>query len=203
MQVKSEYQNIIERVVGENKFFQGNEDLLDEFCAEVYRRTYLVLSTKDDEKELEDYIRIISNKVMQDVLRNNSREVLPEVRKDEEYVVDYVIDKNRYVENEEESAVERDEISQNPYRDYVFISDPLYSIDKRNIRHKMKRLAAAIYDIHMQMPEKLYFQIFYYKYCKGFEQIDVARKIGISQSELSRRLLSLIQILKAYNIDIE
>lgn len=202
MQTRIEYQTIIEHIVKANKLYESNKDLLEEFCKEIYKRTYLVLPTKDNEKELIEYISIISNKVIKEILSNNQRPTEIEEKKDKD-IANFAIDKNKYVEEYDYDEEEKIEASKNPYRDYVLINDPLYLEVKKNLRPKMKKLVSAIYEIHSQMPEKLYFQIFYYKYCKGLESIDVARKTGLPQGELSRRILSLIQILKAYNIKLD
>ena len=203
VQTKIEYQKVIEQIVGQNKLFKGNEDLFEEFCSEIYKRTYLVLPTKNDIKEIIEYVTIISNKVIQDVLVQHERPTELKDEKSEENIVNYVIDRHKYVDETDYDDEEEIRVTNNPYKDYSLVGDPLYPIVRKNLRPKMKKLASAIYEIHMQMPEKLYFQIFYYKYCKGLEQAEVAKKTGISQGELSRRLLSLIQIIKAYNIKLD
>ncbi len=200
MQTKSEYIYIIKKIVAKHKFFEGNEDLLETFTAEIYKRSYLALPTKNDTREVIRYLGIISNKVIQEVLKINSRP-LKTAEEIKQIALQRQAEKRRKLAQEAMKLQER--ARKNPYRGYAAINDPLYSVSEKSTKSKMKRLISAVCEIHAKMPEKMYFQIFYHKYCKGLDQADVARKAGISQDELSRRLLSLVQILKSYDIKVD
>jgi len=200
--IKSEYKRIIEDVVKRNKNFQGNEDILDEFCEAIYKKTYLILSTKENEDDLREYLRVVSHKIMLDVIKKYTTRAISQntqyVQKDYKQ---FLQDKSDYKAIKEEESDDNNQDS--AYFDYASITDPSLYVRKTNKRSHMHKLVATVYNIHLQMPEKLYFQIFYYKYCKELNQTQVAKKTGLSQGELSKRLLELTQILKTFRINFD
>ena len=52
MELVKEQKDLIEKLVKTNPKFSGNEDLLDDFCSETYQKSYLILSSIEDEVPL-------------------------------------------------------------------------------------------------------------------------------------------------------
>ena len=72
MKTVNEQRNLIEKLVKSNNKFRGNEDLLEDFCSETYKRSYSLLDTIDA-NSIEAYIAKVVNTAILNVLKENGR----------------------------------------------------------------------------------------------------------------------------------
>ena len=176
----NEQRILIEKLVKSNNKFKGNEDLLDDFCSETYKRSYSLFETVEP-KGLESYIAKVANTAILNVLKENGR-----VRRRE----------NKYVSTADilvNPAQSKSEV-------FVYeLPDPKDSFEEKIVR---KDLLQKIVDIVLvaqkNNPAKEYLKIFYLRYIKELKQREIAEEINISQAEVSKRLFELSQIVKTY-----
>lgn len=82
--------------------------------------------------------------------------------------------------------------------EYVIdIEDPRENIEEEIIKKDLlQRIADAVCVIHSDNPSKLYLQIYEARYIRGLKQKNIASILGISQSEVSKRLIELSELIK-------
>ena len=68
-----EQKNLIEKLVKSNSKFIGNEDLLEDFCSEVYGRSCHVLNGVKEVNTIEGYLRTVVQTSILSVLKNSGR----------------------------------------------------------------------------------------------------------------------------------
>lgn len=176
----NEQREFIERLVKLNNKFVGNEDLLEDFCSETYKRSYSLFESVDP-MGLESYIAKVVNTSVLTVLRENGR-----VRRRENK---YVSTNDIFVTNQS-SQIES----------FVYnMPDPRDSFEEKIVR---KDLLQKIVDIVLvaqkNSPAKEFLRIFYLRYIKELKQKEIAEEVNISQAEVSKRLIELAQIVKSH-----
>jgi hypothetical protein len=200
--IKENYKKIIKDIIENNKYYIGNEYLFNEFCDEIYQRTYLILSTKNNEEDLKQYLKETIDKIMLNVLKKHQSPAYPkqsnstsksEIISLKKMMSTGTIDKINLRKDMQSSQQEN-----NPYSEIV---DPVVYLTEKDLNKKaIQSIINTVYEIHEQMPHCYYFQIFYYKYFQRLKQAQIAQKLGITQAELSKRLLELIETMKGYGI---
>lgn len=176
----NEQRNLIEKLVKSNNKFSGNEDLLEDFCSETYKRSYSLFETVEP-KGLESYIAKVANTAILNVLKENGR-----VRRRE----------NKYVSTEDifapQTSTKNESLIYN-------LPDPKDSFEEKIVR---KDLLQKIVDIVLvaqkNNPSKEFLRIFYLRYIEEKKQKDIALEVNISQAEVSKRLIEIAQIVKSH-----
>ena len=67
------YSSIIENIVRKSPKFSGNEDLVNEFCNEIIKRSYNLILCMDNSQNPETYLNRISRPAIIQVLKDNER----------------------------------------------------------------------------------------------------------------------------------
>lgn len=186
MEFTKEQSKLIAKLIKADKKFSGNEDLLDDFCGETYKRCYSLLSTISDISSMESYLSKVVSSAMIKVLKDSAR-----LRKTGK---GYVATKEISLD----SPVSVDTDGEQSFKDLVYdIKDPGQDVEKIVIN---KDLLEKIYDlvkaIDLKSPKANYSQIFFLRYSKGLTQSEIAKTTGLSQSEVSKRLFELAEIVK-------
>lgn len=198
MDTLQEQRDLIEKLVKSNNKFKGNEDLLEDFCSETYKRSHSLFDSLDI-KDLESYISKVANTAILTVLKDYGR-----VRRRE----------NKYVSTQEilispvpakkevqEPVVPiKQQIVPEGVDSFVYeIADPCDSFEEKIVR---KDLLQKIVDIVLvaqkNQPDKDYLKIFYLRYVKEYKQKEIASEANLSQSEVSKRLIEIAQIVKSH-----
>ena len=190
MNTLQEQRDYIEKLVKTNNKFFGNEDLLEDFCSETYKRSHSLLENSDV-STIGSYLAKVANTAILTVLKENGR-----VRRRE----------NKYVSTKEilmdplPAKVEQVTEDFSVSADFVYeIEDPKDSFEEKIVR---KDLLQKIVDIVLVAqkndPTKEYLKIFYYRYVKEMKQIEIAQEVNLSESEVSKRLVELAQIVKSH-----
>lgn len=194
MDTLQEQRELIEKLVKSNNKYQGNEDLLEDFCSETFKRSYSLFDSIDI-GNIENYIAKVVNTSILNVLKENGR-----IRRRE----------NKYVSTrevllspvpakiQEEQEVKSEVFSHS--QSFVYeIADPKDSFEEKIVR---KDLLQKIVDIVLvaqkNEPHKDFLKIFYLRYIKELKQNQIAHEANISQSEVSKRLVELSQIVKRH-----
>ena len=186
--------DLIEKLVKSNNKFKGNEDLFEDFCSETYKRSYSILESIDA-KSIEAYIAKVVNTAILNVLKENGR-----VRRRE----------NRYVSTKEvlisplpskQSAgdIEKNSFATEPTAFVYEIAYPKDSFEEKIVRKDiLQKIVDIVLVAQKNNPSKEYLKIFYLRYIKEHKQKDIAEEINISQSEVSKRLVEIAQIVKSH-----
>jgi RNA polymerase sigma factor (sigma-70 family) len=192
-----EQRDFIEKLVKSNNKFSGNEDLFDDFCSETYKRSHSLLEDTDV-RAIAGYLAKVTNTAILTVLKENGR-----VRRRE----------NRYVSTNEvllnplptktisdTIQTQTQTIVSDIDNNFVYqIADPRDSFEEKIVR---KDLLQKIVDIVLaeqkQNPNKEFLKIFYLRYVKEKKQREIAEELNLSQSEISKRLIEISQIVKSH-----
>ena len=201
MDTVQKQRELIEKLVRNNNKFSGNEDLFEDFCSETYKRSYSLFDTLD-ESHLESYISKVANTAILTVLKDSGRVR----RRDNKYVSTKEIPISSSSAPKDEPAANAAEISSAPVEaelssgaSFVIydIADPKASFEEKLVR---KDLLQKVVDIVLvaqkNQPEKEYLKIFYLRYVRDMKQKEIAKETNLSQSEVSKRLLDIAEIVK-------
>lgn len=176
---------LIEKCIKNNKKFQNNEDLYEDFFNETYKNASALLSSVSSESTMELYLKRVVTSAMINVLKDSGRlrrtsqgyQATPSVSIDSimdtynpEYINARIIFKNVQLEENPEDA---------------FI--------KREI---LKSITRILNEIEQKEPDKQYLTLFKLRYEDGLTQNEIALKLGISQSEVSKKLFKLMSKVK-------
>ena len=195
MDTINEQRELIEKLVKSNNKFKGNEDLIEDFCSETYKRSYSLFDNANI-KDIENYIAKVANTAILTVLKQNGRVR----RRDNKYVSTHEV-----LINPVPAKIQEPEIvvkAPEPavvYEPFVYdIADPRDSFEEKVVR---KDLLQKIVDIVLiaqkENPSKEFLKIFYLRYIKELKQKDIAKEVNISQAEVSKRLIEILKIVKS------
>ncbi len=189
VELEQEKLDLIKKIITSDKKYTNNEDLFDDFFNETYKRSFIIIKSVKNETALESYLRKIATTSIINVLKNSGR-----VRRTKE----------GFVSSKEESLDEIIAVPDNKYAnvsinyDIVDLNDgPEEIVIKKEI---MQTLADAVAVAHSNNPAKQYMPLYQLRYVKGHKQAEIARELNLSQSEVSKRLLELMEeVKKAFN----
>ena len=198
MEITQEKIDLIAKLIRSNRKFQNNEDLFDDFLNETCQRSTSILGTIDNPSMLEAYLRKVVTTSIINVLKDSGRlrrtkagymttteipletvapapELTPSPTQAPSSLIDLSIVKIGYEDLEisidpEENAIHNEIID--------FVADTIERVNEEN-------------------PNERYMDIFILRYDKGLTQKEIAGELGISQSEVSKRIYSLIQKVKS------
>jgi RNA polymerase sigma factor (sigma-70 family) len=185
VELEQEKINLIKKIIVSDKKYADNEDLFEDFFNETYKSSFLILKTIKNEASIEAYLRKIATTAIINVLKNSGR---------------LVRTGEKFVAVKEKSFDEFTSSSENKYEnvqvkyDLIDLSDgPEEVIIKKEIQQK---LFDAINIAHNLNPAKNYLQLYQLRYVKGLKQKQIAQELNLSQGEISKRLLDLIDEVK-------
>lgn len=186
MELEQEKINLIKKLIVSDKKYTSNEDLFDDFFSETYKRSFLIMKTVKNESALESYLKKIATTSIINVLKDSGR-----VKRTTE----------GFVPNKETSLEELLSVPENKYSnveinyDIVDVQDgPEEIIIKKEV---LQKLADSLAIAHNLNPSQQYMQIYELRYIKGMKQREIAKEMNLSQGEVSKRLLDLMNEVKA------
>ena len=179
MELAQDKIDLISRIIKNDRKYPNNEDLYDDFLNETCKRSVAILDAIDTESTLETYLRRVVTTSIINVLKDSGRlrrtrsgyMSTNEVTLDDSPSVDYsdvVISYSdvKIPENPEEIVIQKEILT--------FVADTIKKIDEEE-------------------PDKNYLHIYTLRYDKGMTQKEISEEIGISQSEISKRLYKLME----------
>lgn len=176
---------LIEKCIKNNRKFQNNEDLYDDFFNETYKNSLSLLTSVSSESTIELYLKRVVTSSMINVLKDSGRlrrtsqgyQATPSVSLEtviDEYNPEYINKKIMF---------KNVELQDNPEDAFI----------KREVLKSITRILNAI---DKEEPEKQYLTLFKLRYEDGMTQNEIANKLGISQSEVSKKLFKLMSKVK-------
>jgi RNA polymerase sigma factor (sigma-70 family) len=186
LELEQEKVDLIKQIIKSDKKYVNNEDLFDDFFSESYKRSFLIVKTVKNEASLQSYVRKIVTTAIITVLKDSGR-----LRRTQE----------GFVPLKEESLDEIINAPKNKYSDanvsydIIDLKDgPEEIVIKKEV---LQTLADAVSVAHNNNIAKQYMQLYQLRYVKGLKQKEIAQELNLSQSEVSKRLLELMEEVKA------
>lgn len=190
MELEQEQINLIRKIIVSDKKYINNEDLYDDFFNETYKRSFLVIKTVKNEASLETYLKRIATTAIINVLKDSGRvkRTSEGFKSIEQTSLDEIIS----------PQIDDKYLSVQINYDIVDLSDgPEEVVIQKEI---LQKLSDAISITHTINPAKQYMQLYQLRYIKGLKQKQIADELNLSQSEVSKRLLDLVEeVKKAFN----
>lgn len=190
MELAQEKIDLIKKIIKSDKKYLSNEDLFEDFFSEAYKRSFLIMKTVENENALEAYLKKIVTTSIVLVLKDSGR-----VRRTKE---GFVATKEQSIE--EITSKEIISIPENKYSNVQInydIVDLKEGPEEIAIRKEiLQTLVDSVCIAHNSNPSKQYMQLYQLRYCKGLKQTQIAEELNLSQSEVSKRLLELMEQVK-------
>lgn len=191
MALEQEQIDLIKKIITSDKKYVDNEDLFDDFFNETYKRSFLIMKSVKNEASLEAYLRKIATTSIINVLKDSGR-----LRRTGEGFTP--IKEKSF--DEMVSPLPQQQQPQSKYAnvdinyDVIDLSDgPEEVVIKKEI---LQKLIDAVSIAHTNNPAKQYMQLYELRYVKGLKQKQIAAELNLSQGEVSKRLLELIEEVK-------
>ena len=198
MEITQEKIDLIKKIIKNDRKFSGNEDLLDDFLNETCKRSVSIVNSIDNASTLEAYLRKVVSTSIMSVLKDLGR-----LRRT----------KSGYIPTEEVSIE-----AVAPFEDVTSAPQPnsaIYNIDYSTIQvgyggvkvpvnpedsaiHNeiIEFVSDTIEKIDSKYPDERFLDIFLMRYNNGLTQREISQELGISQSEVSKRIYGLIEKVK-------
>lgn len=193
MDTLQEQQNFIEKLVKSNNKFSGNEDLLEDFCSETYKRSHSLIENAEIDK-IGSYLAKVANTAILTVLKENGRVR----RRENKYVSTNEILMNPIPARISSEPAQKNNTENISNGAFVYeIADPRDSFEEKIARKDLlQKVVDVILIAQKEDPTKDLLKIFYMRYVQDKKQKEIAETINISQSEVSKRLVEISQVVK-------
>ena len=190
--------DLIAKIIKSDRKYSNNEDLYDDFFNETCRRSFAIFDAVDNEVTLEAYLRKVVTTSILNVLKNSGR-----LRRTK---TGYMTTKEIPVDTVMQSVENSDDVI--PVQNANKIDYDLCNINYSNINippspeenairnEILDFVAHTIERINRNEPDKKYLELFIHRYQNGMTQKQISHELGISQSEVSKRLFGLIDKIK-------
>lgn len=188
MELAQDKINLIERLIKSNRKFINNEDLYEDFFNETCKRSLPIISTITSDATLEVYLRKVATTSILNVLKDSGR--LRRTRESYTPVQEVPLnDPNSYSNVYANINIEYEPIDFDNGPEDVAIKNEVLQI-----------VIDSIHQINNAEPEKQYLDLYKLRYQEGMTQSEIAHELNLSQSEVSKRLLKLMKMVKrAFN----
>jgi RNA polymerase sigma factor (sigma-70 family) len=181
--MSQEYRSLIENIVKSNLRFAGNEDLIEDFCSETFKRSYSIISTVNNINSIEKYLSKVASTAILEVLKSSGRLVkLKEgYQKIQETPISIPAIPNVYNTDENDNLL-------------FDVADPGPSIEEKILQQEeLNSIRELIITLNAEKQDEKYLEIFTLRYLKHKKQAEIAEELNISQGEVSKRLVQLMK----------
>ena len=185
MELTQEKIDVIGRIIRHDRKFAGHEDLYEDFLNEACQRSLAIINAISSEATLEVYLKKVVTTSILNVLKNSGRlrRTHSGYKKTDEVLSDTVAHNN---------TVDYSNIS-------IVYTAPVSEETPEDISMKkeiLQKVLDYVYTIHNSDTEKKYLDIYKLRYESGMTQKEIASELGLSQSEVSKRLFKLMDRVK-------
>lgn len=206
-----EKQALIESIIKQNPNYKGNEHLLEQFCTEVYKKSYLLLDSVSNIDSLKNYLtKVVDNSIStivknSKILNNDSiiSEHVPkmaqmiEIERRDIDTADEIKKIFAPQENKIVSIYSKNNEKKGLYNPYDGLIDPLEMIKEKPINPVLaQNLVDAVKKIHEKDPNKKFKEIFTMRYIQKMHQSVIAKNLKISQDDLSKRFCEMVKLVR-------
>ncbi len=196
MHIDKNHKALIESVIKENSRYKGNEQLLNIILEAVYKKSYLLLDAMKDTNRLKRHLEDITTTCIEQVLAEKQK--FEGIRIVKRPKPEPPITKQEPVQKKEFSKEKlKEQFQLFEPEDLSSIDDPRdYYPNETFVVSKLEAFIDYIKEIDKCYKTKKYYDIFYSRYIKKQDQIQIAQELGISQVELSKRFVELVNLIK-------
>jgi len=175
--------DLIAKVIKNDKKFSNNEDLYEDFFNETCRRSLGIINVVSSDVALEAYLRKIATTSIINVLKDSGR--LRRTKTGYTPTNTISIDEENFSNNYANIKIR--------YKSFTIEESPEEIIVRQDT---LDKVADAILKINEEEPDKQYLQIYKLRYDSGMTQNEISEQLGLSQSEISKRLFKLMEKVK-------
>lgn len=179
MNIAQDKIDLIGRIIRNDRKFLNNEDLYDDFLNEACKRSVAIVDAVESEVTLETYLKRIVTTSIVNVLKDSGR--LRRTRSGYMSTKEVALDDGNA---EDYSNINID------YSAVKLPEDPESIVIQKEL---LTFVADAIKNVDDEEPDKQYLKMYVMRYDKGMTQKEIAQELGISQSEVSKRLYRLME----------
>lgn len=183
MELTQEKIDLISRIIKNDRKYPNNEDLYDDFFNETCKRSVAILNAIETESTLEAYLKRVVTTSIVNVLKDSGR--LRRTR-------------SGYMSTKEVALDSSDDVDYSDvvikYSDIKIPQNPEEIVIQKEI---LEFVADTIRKIDEEDPDKDYLHIYTLRYDKGMTQKEISEELGISQSEISKRLYKLMDKVRS------
>lgn len=183
MELTQEKIDLISRIIKNDRKYPNNEDLYDDFFNETCKRSVAILNAIETESTLEAYLKRVVTTSIVNVLKDSGR--LRRTRSG------YMSTKEVALDSSDDADYSDVVIK---YSDINIPQNPEEIVIQKEI---LEFVADTIRKIDEEDPDKDYLHIYTLRYDKGMTQKEISEKLGISQSEISKRLYKLMDKVRS------
>ena len=185
--------DVIKNLIFQNPYYAGNEDLLPQICEAVYRKSHLLFKSVQNYEYLESYLKKVVNNCIIDILQSRTR--TGSLRLQKSKYTDRDVEKKS--PSDSSSLIENTGLKFKKAYEIYKIDDPctendVYAPERRS----MEKILELLEVVNSENSGKNYLQIFVERYIENKSSEMIAFDLGLSESEVNRRLLNLADIIE-------
>ncbi len=182
MELAQDKIDLISKIIKNDRKYPNNEDLYDDFFNETCKRSVAIINAVESESTLETYLRRVVTTSIINVLKDSGR-----LRRTK---TGYMSSRELNIDNENTDYTE----IVVKYSDVKIPENPEEIVIQKEL---LEFIADTIRKIDKEEPDKDYLHIYTLRYDKGMTQKEIAEELGLSQSEISKRLYRLMNKVKS------
>ena len=182
MELTQDKIDLISKIIKNDRKYPNNEDLYDDFFNETCKRSVAIINAVDSEITLEAYLKRVVTTSIINVLKDSGR--LRRTRSGYMSTKEVLLDNHNKIDYSNVSV---------SYTDIKLPDTPEDIVIQKEI---LEFVSNTIKNIDKEEPEKNYLHIYTLRYDKGMTQKEISEELGISQSEISKRLYKLMDKVK-------
>ena len=201
VEITQEKIDLISKIIKNDRKFKNNEDLFEDFLNEACHRSAAIINSVDNIATLEAYLRKVVTTSIISVLKDLGR--LRRTKTGYTSVTEVPVGTLETVTPVAEPlTAEPTDAPVNLFNyasfnaGYADINIPLNPEDNAIHNEVVNFIADTLERINEEDPAQRFMDIFVLRYDKGLTQREMAQELGISQSEVSKRIYSLIERVK-------
>lgn len=182
MELSQERLDLISKIIKNDRKFLNNEDLYEDFLNETCKRSIGIMNAVTSDVVVEGYLKKIVTTSILNVLKDYGR-----------------LRRNKTGFQSVENVSYEDSYSNNfmdikiSYDNFVLNETPEEIIVRKET---IEQVAMTVVGADIEDPEKQYLQIYKMRYDKEMTQKEISQELGLSQSEVSKRLFKLMEKVK-------
>ncbi len=206
--MNAEQRELIESIIKENPSYGGDSDLMNQICAEVYKKSYLLLDSVSNMENLRNYLVKVVDTSINAILKDNNLKNKSSASK--EFTNIKIKHEKTFQINENKPETDISPIRDfkpqplplkakktsliNPYEGLI---DPLELVCEKPINQALVRnIVDAVQKLHTKEPNKKFMDIFTMRYVQNLDQSAIARNLKLSQSDLSKRFYEMVKLVR-------
>lgn len=98
LDLANNHRRLIEETIRQNSRYYGNEDLLEAFCSDVYKKSYILLDSVSNVDNLKTYLEKVADTSISNILRQNGRDDTPKQKPDKDEIQMDILDDSKVKE---------------------------------------------------------------------------------------------------------